>query len=101
MFVFHWKPNFENKTVLDFGCGYGTLSVEIAESGAKKVLGIDLEEKNIEFAEKTNEAKIAANTNQNVFEAEVDKNITDAKTDENIKRSKNYSTRSREQITCF
>jgi SAM-dependent methyltransferase len=45
------KPNFENKTVLDFGCGYGTLSVEIAESGAKKVLGIDLEEKNIEFAE--------------------------------------------------
>ena len=45
------KPNFENKTVLDFGCGYGALSVEIAESGAKKVLGIDLEEENIEFAE--------------------------------------------------
>ena len=35
------KPNFENKTVLDFGCGHGALSVEIAESGAKKVLGID------------------------------------------------------------
>jgi len=45
------KPNFENKTVLDFGCGYGALSVEIAESGAKKVLGIDLEEEYIEFAE--------------------------------------------------
>ena len=53
------KPNFENKTVLDFGCGYGTLSVEIAESGAKKVLGIDLEEKNIEFAEENLKKKFS------------------------------------------
>tara|TARA_B100000029_G_scaffold94688_1_gene84886 strand:- start:60 stop:803 length:744 start_codon:yes stop_codon:yes gene_type:complete len=44
------KPNFENKVVLDFGCGHGALSIEIAESGAKKVIGVDLEDKNIEFA---------------------------------------------------
>ena len=44
------KPNFKGKKVLDFGCGHGALSIEIAQSGADKVLGIDLEERNIKFA---------------------------------------------------
>ena len=44
------KPNFENKKVLDFGCGHGALSIEIANSGAERVVGIDLEKQNIDFA---------------------------------------------------
>ncbi|MDC0943358.1 carbamoyltransferase C-terminal domain-containing protein [Pelagibacteraceae bacterium] len=39
------KPNFKNKSVLDFGCGHGALSIDIAMLGAKFVHGIDLEEK--------------------------------------------------------
>ena len=39
------KPNFEGKKVLDFGCGHGALSIEIAQSGADKVLGVDIEKK--------------------------------------------------------
>jgi len=44
------KPNFKNKSVLDFGCGHGALSIDIAMLGAKFVHGIDLEEKPLEFA---------------------------------------------------
>ncbi len=44
------KPNLENKTVLDFGCGLGCLSVDVASSGAKSVTGIDLEDDYINFA---------------------------------------------------
>lgn len=50
------KPNFKDKTVLDFGCGHGSLSIDIAISGAKKVVGIDLENNYINFA------------NQNLYE---------------------------------
>ena len=44
------KPDFRGKTVLDFGCGHGSLTIDIANSGAKKVVGIDLEDENINFA---------------------------------------------------
>ena len=44
------KPDFKGKTVLDFGCGHGSLSIDIANSGARKVVGIDLEDENINFA---------------------------------------------------
>jgi SAM-dependent methyltransferase len=52
-----WKrveevPNFKNKSVLDFGCGHGALSIDIALLGAKFVHGIDLEDKPLEFANK-------------------------------------------------
>ena len=46
------KPNFEKKTVLDFGCGHGALSIEIAQSGAKEIKGIDLENGPLDFAKK-------------------------------------------------
>ena len=39
----------ENDLVLDIGCGNGALSYDIAKK-AKKVVGIDLNEKNISFA---------------------------------------------------
>jgi len=50
-----WKrlggmPSFSDSTVLDIGCGLGSLCIEIAKSGAKKVVGIDIDSKWIEFA---------------------------------------------------
>ena len=44
------KPDFRNKTILDFGCGHGSLSIEIANSGAEKVIGIDVDEECIKIA---------------------------------------------------
>ena len=44
------KPDLEDKTILDFGCGHGALAIDLAKSGAKRVVGIDLEDKNIDFA---------------------------------------------------
>ena len=51
-----WKrlgsiPDFKNKKVLDFGCGHGSLTLEIAALGAQKVIGIDLEIDLINFAQ--------------------------------------------------
>ena len=44
------KPDFRNKKVLDFGCGHGSLALEIASLGAQKVIGIDLNIDLINFA---------------------------------------------------
>ena len=44
------KPDLKNKSVLDFGCGHGALCVDIAQSEAKIVSGIDLEENLLKFA---------------------------------------------------
>ncbi|EAF2243841.1 class I SAM-dependent methyltransferase [Listeria monocytogenes] len=38
-------PDFNQKTVLDLGCGFGWHCIYAAEHGAKKVLGIDLSER--------------------------------------------------------
>jgi SAM-dependent methyltransferase len=38
------------KTVLDFGCGCGTEAAEMAEHGARRVVGIDIDEKSLERA---------------------------------------------------
>ena len=40
----------ENETVLDIGCGNGALTYDVAKK-AKKVVGVDLREKNISIAE--------------------------------------------------
>ncbi len=44
------KPDFENKSILDFGCGHGAMCIEIAKSGASSVKGIDLNKNLLDFA---------------------------------------------------
>lgn len=44
------KPNLSGADVLDVGCGYGSLCVDTALSGARRVLGIDTNLEVIEFA---------------------------------------------------
>jgi SAM-dependent methyltransferase len=38
-----WKE-FRGKTVIDFGCGVGREAIEIAQHGARRVIGIDIRE---------------------------------------------------------
>ena len=38
------KPEFKDKSILDFGCGHGALCIDIAGEDARDILGIDLEE---------------------------------------------------------
>ncbi|UCH88894.1 MAG: class I SAM-dependent methyltransferase [Thermoplasmata archaeon] len=45
------EPNFKDTKVLDVGCGFGSLCIDIAKSGAGKVIGIDINEKFLDFAE--------------------------------------------------
>lgn len=37
------KISFHNKSVIDFGCGSGSICLQAAQAGAKRVIGIDLE----------------------------------------------------------
>ena len=45
-------PNFQNKRVLDLGCGFGWHCRYAVEQGAKAVIGIDLSEKMLKEARK-------------------------------------------------
>ncbi len=45
------KPEFKDKSILDFGCGHGALCIDIAGEDARDILGIDLEEKPLSFAQ--------------------------------------------------
>lgn len=47
---FGGKPSFEGAEVLDVGCGHGSLCLDIAQSGAAQVVGLDLNGRLIEFA---------------------------------------------------
>ena len=61
-YYFHLKllqpflPNLKNLSILDVGCGVGTLSLFLASQGAKKVLGIDLAADAIAQAEAARQA---------------------------------------------
>ena len=47
-------PDFEGKSVLDLGCGYGWHCIYAAENGASSVVGVDISKKMLETAkEKT------------------------------------------------
>jgi SAM-dependent methyltransferase len=44
------RPDFQNSTVLDVGCGVGRMCVDIALAGASKVVGLDTDARLIGFA---------------------------------------------------
>ena len=50
-FIYDNKHLFENKVVLDVGCGTGILSMFCAKAGAKKVIAVD----NSDIVDKTRE----------------------------------------------
>lgn len=52
--VFELLGDIKDKQVMDIGCGYGAMTIKIANSGAGKVLGIDVSEKMIEKGIKEN-----------------------------------------------
>lgn len=47
-----WEET-KDKVVIDFGCGDGTDAVEVAERGARKVIGIDIRERALAKARQT------------------------------------------------
>lgn len=51
-------PDFEEKRVLDLGCGYGWHCLYAANHGAKSVQGIDISEKMLEVAREKNSTDI-------------------------------------------
>ena len=52
-------PNFENKNVLDLGCGFGCHCRYAAQNNAASILGIDISNKMLEKAiSQTNDKKI-------------------------------------------
>ena len=44
-----WEET-RDKVVIDFGCGTGVESVELAEHGAKKVIGVEIQDKRLQAA---------------------------------------------------
>lgn len=48
---FDGQLDVEDKTVLDVGCGFGSLCVHMARNGAKRVVGVDVDRNRIAFAQ--------------------------------------------------
>jgi 2-polyprenyl-3-methyl-5-hydroxy-6-metoxy-1,4-benzoquinol methylase len=44
------KPDFSGKKVLEVGCGLGNLCIDIAKCDAQEIIGIDIDQKSVEFA---------------------------------------------------
>lgn len=51
-------PDFENKSVLDLGCGFGWHCQYAIENGAKSVTGVDISEKMLTVAKEKTDSKI-------------------------------------------
>ena len=47
---FNNSPNFKEASILEIGSGTGSLCVEMASKGAKKVVGLDIDHELIDFA---------------------------------------------------
>jgi len=45
------QPDLAGKTALDLGCGHGSLCIDMAKAGAARVVGVDLNERLIRFAQ--------------------------------------------------
>lgn len=44
------QPDLRGKKVLDLGCGHGSLCIDMAKAGAARVVGVDINERLIRFA---------------------------------------------------
>ena len=53
----HLGRNPNDKVVVDFGCGTGAESVEMAEHGAKKVIGVEIQQKRRDCRRRVNAPK--------------------------------------------
>lgn len=69
-FMFSSLPIFENKSVLDIGCGSGIVMFFAAQSGAKKVAGVDINPDAVQDA-KRNTARFRDNTVIEVYEGDL------------------------------
>jgi SAM-dependent methyltransferase len=47
---FGGRVDFRGKSILDLGCGFGGTSIFLAQRGAKRVVGVDVDEERIVFA---------------------------------------------------
>ena len=54
--LFSMLPDLHGKTILDIGCGMGHHAKQYSEMGAESVLGIDISEKMLKYAEDCNNA---------------------------------------------
>jgi len=48
---FGGRPSLQGARVLDVGCGFGNLCIDVAEAGASEVVGLDINENVIKFAQ--------------------------------------------------
>ncbi|NVO10334.1 MAG: class I SAM-dependent methyltransferase [Bacteroidales bacterium] len=46
------KIKYKGLKILDLGCGHGAISIDLVIKGAKKIIGVDVNEKRIDFAKK-------------------------------------------------
>ena len=58
------KPDFQGKTILEFGCGRGAFSIDLAKENPKKIIGIDTNKEYIEFAKKSLEKNFSQYSNK-------------------------------------
>tara|TARA_B100000700_G_C14852639_1_gene764705 strand:+ start:228 stop:971 length:744 start_codon:yes stop_codon:yes gene_type:complete len=58
------KPDFKGKTILEFGCGRGAFSIDLAKENPKKIVGIDTKKEYIEFAKKSLEKNFSQYSNK-------------------------------------
>jgi SAM-dependent methyltransferase len=47
---FDGRVNVFGKSILDFGCGYGSMSFFLAQNGARRVVGVDIDSDRVAFA---------------------------------------------------
>lgn len=60
--------NFEEKSILDVGCGSGDFAYYFAKNGAKRVVGIDISERAINYANINNKNKLTEYKNMNIYD---------------------------------
>ena len=72
------KPNFKDKNILEFGCGRGAFSLNLANEEPKKIVAIDTNPYYINFAKKNLNTNFQQHKNKIIF---LHQNINDWKTD--------------------